>query len=77
MVVGLWRERACAGEVQSEHGVTKSMRGRYLQVREVTSELRVASASSSKAWARKSYGGGGSWLRAEDGRGGGARLRVL
>ena len=59
-----------AGEVQSEHGVTKSTRGRYLWAREVTAELRVATASSSEAWATKSYGGGGSWLSVEDGRGG-------
>jgi len=66
-----------AGEVQSKEFMTKSMRGRYLRAWEVTAELQVASTSSSEAWVRESYGGGGSRLRVEDGRGGEARLGVL
>ena len=65
----LEREGESAGEVESKRRVTKMTRWRYLRAWEVTTNLWVASASSSEAWARESCGGGGIRLRAEDGRG--------
>ena len=64
----LWREREHVGEAQSKEFMTKMTRGRYLRAREVAAKLWVASASSFEARERESYGGGGSQLRAEDGR---------
>ena len=69
MAVELWRERGHMGEVESEHGVTKSTRWRYLWLWGSTTELGVTSASAIEAWVRESYGGGCWKPKAEDGRG--------